>query len=71
MEDYDNVARYIPKKYHKDIKKITVELDFDNGRNRNVLLYTVNFLDESSVSAWGIKNLKEAVKNKYKENQND
>jgi len=61
-----NVKEYIPKKYWKDIERTNVEVDYNYGTNRTVQLYTVDFKDGSRIAEQGIKNLKRAIKIKYK-----
>lgn len=65
MFDSDNIARYIPKKYWKDIHTIETKLDFDNSTFRNKQRYYIYFLDGSVISECGIKNLKAKIKEKY------
>lgn len=62
MKDDYNVKRYIPKKYHPDIEEISLELDFDNSKNRNVKYYSVCFKDGSKITGIGIKNLISNIK---------
>ncbi len=62
MTDEYNVARYLPKKAQEKISEITMDLDFDNIKNRNVYHYTVWFKSGNAVSAVGIPGIKQAVK---------
>ena len=60
-DDYD-VSRYIPKKYHKDIEEIEVELDYDHNINRSVNYYRIWFKNGDRIGAVGIKGIVKAIK---------
>lgn len=71
MTDEYNVARYIPKKYQKDIDAIEMELDFDNGTYRTVHRYYVDFNNGDRISAIGIKGIVEKIKQRSADTKKD
>lgn len=51
------IKKYLPKRIKDRVKDITIELDFDNAKNRNVQHYFVTLDNEVQFDATSIREL--------------